>query len=233
MERDDDLEDREPGAEGEPSELDREQLQGLRALRVDVPPPAGAEAAVLRALRGRGMLPRVRQQAWRGPLSWPLAASVALMLAAGAFAGGVAVGRLASPGTSVPPEVPPAVPPAAAVAAPRFLLLLYEDAGFQRAAPALQAQRAHEYGEWARGLGHGARFVDGEELADRGRLLEPDGAARPWQAAWVPAPGVVAGFFLVEAADLGAAEVVARGCPHLAHGGRIEVRPIATRSGAG
>ena len=38
----------------------------------------------------------------------------------------------------------------------------------------------------------------------------------------------IAGYFLIEAADLDAAVAVARQCPMLAHGGSVEVRRIAT-----
>jgi hypothetical protein len=243
MERNDDPTDPQPG------ELDPELQRGLRALRVDVPPPPGAESAVLETLRQRGVLPRATRRpglgAWLGRLPSPAAAGVVLLLAAGTFGAGFAAGRSATgrmpagSGAQVGTQPPagarapaPADAPAGAPAAtgPLFLLLLYEDAGFQRAPVGLQAQRAHEYGAWARGLAPTARFVDGEELAEAGRLLEPGGTARPWRSGdALPAPGAVGGYFVVQAADLDAAEALARGCPHLAHGGRIEVRPVVHR----
>lgn len=47
----------------------------------------------------------------------------------------------------------------------------------------------------------------------------------------VPGPDddeTIAGYFLIEAADLDAAVAIARQCPMLAHGGSVEVRRIAT-----
>lgn len=224
---------------------DRELELRLRALRVDVAPPAGAEVAVVRELRLRGMLPGGAQRRWsaRWPsaLPMPVAAGVVLLLAAGTFGGGFAAGRssaggagpAASTGTGTGPGTGTGTGTGAGTGAPRFLLLLYEDAAFDRAPAAEQAQRAHEYGEWARGLGPTARFVDGEELAEVGRLLDPGGAARAWESGvGLPPPGAIGGYFVVEALDLDAAEVVARGCPHLAYGGHVEVRPVLRRDTA-
>ena len=107
-----------------------------------------------------------------------------------------------------------AVPgPAWRPAHPRFALLLYEGPGFDAGTPGAHAA---EYGAWARRLRAAGVPVSGEELA-------PAAAAVP-----SPVSGEEpTGFFLIEAPDVGEAARIARSCPHVAHGGRVVVRPVA------
>jgi len=73
---------------------------------------------------------------------------------------------------------------------------------------------------WALGLRDRGRGISGEKLGDARVVL---GAPAP------PEPGAglaIGGFFILEAASIEGAAQLARGCPHMKHGGRIEVRPI-------
>jgi hypothetical protein len=65
--------------------------------------------------------------------------------------------------------------------------------------------------------------VGGEELAEPALLVGESGGAtaRPDQGG-----ERIGGYFLIRAADDAAALALARSCPHLRHGGRIEVRRI-------
>jgi hypothetical protein len=111
----------------------------------------------------------------------------------------------------------------------RFLILL--QAGGMSAADepphgsAEEENRVREYVAWMRGLRADGHLLQGERLADSGRELNSDGEN---DAQWSLADGTVVGFFVVSAPDLAQAVELARGCPHLRHGGRIEVRPIDT-----
>jgi hypothetical protein len=58
--------------------------------------------------------------------------------------------------------------------------------------------------------------IHGEKLAPESRRIGAAAAAE--------AP--LGGYFIVEAKDWDAAMEIARSCPHLAHGGTIEVREI-------
>ncbi len=80
-------------------------------------------------------------------------------------------------------------------------------------------QRVEEYRNWARGVRLRGGYIRGEKLEGRSRLLGPTVApsgSRP-----------LGGYFVISASDDEAAAAVARSCPHLTHGGSIEVRPIA------
>ena len=113
----------------------------------------------------------------------------------------------------------PAQSSPAAPAGERYLLLLREDASFDRGGS--PAERVAEYRDWAAGLRRQGRLELGEELAGEGVLL-PDGSAAPADGG----PGKVAGFFVIRAETPAQAASIADSCPHLRHGGRVELRRI-------
>ena len=99
---------------------------------------------------------------------------------------------------------------------PRFVLLLYGGDSSTR------SDRHHEYATWARTMASRGIDVDGEELAaEQIEVPQPDVAS-----ATTRAPG---GYFIVSVATLEEARQIASTCPHLQHGGRIVIKPIAAR----
>jgi hypothetical protein len=111
----------------------------------------------------------------------------------------------------------------AADASPRFVLFLLR--GQESDRPEEEGARVAEYRAWARGLAASGRSVSGEKLDDREERLGAPGAL---VAAAAAAPEEeIRGYFVISAVSLDDALAVARGCPHLKHGGRIVVRPIA------
>jgi hypothetical protein len=104
----------------------------------------------------------------------------------------------------------------------RFILFLDDPQGRERDAE--EAGRVREYGAWARQQRAAGLLVGGEKLEPTALALEGDGPPVPTA---VPA-AVVGGYFIVVASDLEAAVAIARTCPHLRHGGRIVIRPIAS-----
>jgi hypothetical protein len=95
---------------------------------------------------------------------------------------------------------------------PRFVLLLYGGSS----APNPGAVR--EYSLWAKDLRAHGHAISGGKLKDSGTTLSPGRDSDEASA--------LGGYFIVSAHDLGEALSLARTCPHLKHGGRIEVRPI-------
>jgi len=143
---------------------------------------------------------RLRAEGRFGPRRVPLARwAAAAVLAALVFAGGWAAGRSRR----------------ADAGGPRFALLLYEGRDFDRG---VGGDRASEYRAWAVSLRRSGVDVTGEKLSPASREI-PEAAPHPDEER-------LAGFFVVGARDLDAAEAIARSCPHLRHGGRIVVRPI-------
>lgn len=103
-----------------------------------------------------------------------------------------------------------------------FLLLLYEDASFQNA-----GSHVAEYTAWARELAKAGQLEAGEKLKNDGVMLTSEGE-RPaaFKDQMTKAPGGVAGYFVVRAADRAGAMKIASTCPHLKYGGRILIREL-------
>ena len=124
-----------------------------------------------------------------------------------------------------------AAAPLAVAAAPkeRYVLLLH---GPARTAPATPAEAAQdsvaeqaivaEYRAWAVGLRNSGALVLAEKLADDPlTMLTASGATQMARNT----PDELGGFFLIQA-DSAEAFRIARECPHLKHGGTVQVRRI-------
>jgi hypothetical protein len=175
--------------------MEDEREATFRHLRQDRTPPAELKSRIRRDLSGRGL---IRRREWSRVSGGLAAGLVALTL----FGGGLVLGRR-STGT-------------AAESGPRFVLLLYDPAGFDRTVP--EPTLVEEYRSWAHSLGD--RLALGEKLGAEERLLGQDHAAAAGAA------GPLGGLFIIRARNLEEAMKIARSCPHLKHGGVIAVRAI-------
>jgi hypothetical protein len=189
------------------NDLSSDELNSLRTLRLGPNPPAALESRVFRSLRQNGSL---RRKKIRSRILVASAAAL-LLLVGGWFAGRMfPVARVAT-------------------SQPRFILLL--ESSELSADPEIihdsqqEQKRAQEYIQWARSLRVGGRSVSGERLAESGEALDLLGAS---DKQWKPSSGSLQGFFIISAVNLAQATDLARQCPHLRYGGRIEVRPIDT-----
>jgi hypothetical protein len=102
----------------------------------------------------------------------------------------------------------------------QFVLLLYDTDEMRRLAPGEEARLVEEYSAWGRELAGAGDLVGGEKLAAEFRMLAAGSTGA------LTTPGLMGGFFIVKARTYEEAAAIARGCPHLAHGGTIEVRMI-------
>jgi hypothetical protein len=197
---------------GEPEvELDPADRAALGALREGPAAAEALESRVVAALRAEGLLSGGKRPRARG---WGRRVLVAAGLAASLAAFGL--GWWARGGERA----------GAASGGERYALLLH-DTGVALA-PAEEARRVAEYGSWAAELRRRGVAIDGEKLEDARTVL--GAAGRRHERG--PSPGALAGYFLLEAADPAAALAVAESCPHLRHGGSVELRRIAvSRSG--
>ena len=108
-----------------------------------------------------------------------------------------------------------------------YMILMRENdrawAGFS---PEEQQRLLQQYYDWVADLREKGVFKGGNPLGYEGaRLLRMvDGAVV--DGPYTETKEVLTGYFLIEAPDLAAATVIARGCPGLGHGETIELRPI-------
>ena len=173
----------------------------LESLPLEAAPPGALERRLVAELRRRGLL-RGAGPARRG---WALAAALVLTFALGLVAGARYSVLDAARDAGAADDA----------AAKRYLLLLYEPHPLDRAGVDLVT----EYSAWAGKLARRGQLVVAEKLGAEEQRL-PSG---PTDAARGARP---TGFFLIRAASFDEALTIARGCPHLAHGGEIALRPI-------
>jgi len=184
-------------------DLDQRLQRELARLPRELEPPKALEARVVDALRGRGLLATAhpRPNPWR--LGGAIAASLALVL------GGFWLGRQGGHrGRSL--------------AVPSYLLILREGADFNRER-LTDARMTSETAAWARrqlGVRH---FVIGEKLDMEGWVLKSTRVASMPPMDLRDAPD---GFFVIFASSDQEALALARTCPFLRYGGKIEVRRI-------
>lgn len=199
-------------------ELNGRERRAFDALAREREAPAALEERVVHALGREGLLraPATTHAVAgsRRPtlprLGLAVAASVAL------FALGVLVG--ARWWSSPPRQL------RAQADSPEFMLVL-------RPLPAptagAEGERVREYSAWAREARR-AGLIGGEKLKDEARVLRAVGDRLDVAAASdeAEAGSGVSGYFIVRARDYDHAVSIARDCPHLKHGGTIEVRQI-------
>jgi len=188
--------------------LTPEETRALEALRSGAAPPPALEEATLARLRAEGL---VRRRSRRGAFPRILAAAAALAL----FAAGLAVGRRSFPSTTTAAAA--AATASSGVEGPRFVLFLYDAPTEPAMSEAQMQDRVSEYRNWASGLRQRGASIHGEKLqSGRAERLGPAPAGE--------AP--LGGYFVISAKDWDTAMDVARSCPHLKHGGTIEVRQV-------
>jgi hypothetical protein len=103
----------------------------------------------------------------------------------------------------------------------RYVLFLYEGPRYDSAPGENGSARVREYSDWAREIRAHGTLVSGERLGEASATLP---ARRPGPGGVSSAS--LAGYFLVDAADMAQAVTIARTCPHLSHGGEVVVREI-------
>lgn len=189
------------------NDLTPEEQRAFEALSRHRIPPPHLEESIMNELAERGLLtpsgsPRKRQL-------FQLAAALALLIL-----GGIS-GYVLGTGREQPVEPKHQNP--------LFVLLLHETPN-----PAENmAELVSEYGQWARGLYSGGRFVTGEKLRETGRVLtNSNGQIAISEGVRTNGTSMLGGYFIIEAKDYDDAVRIASECPHLKYGGTIELREI-------
>ena len=207
----------------------REMWTELGAL--DVPAASGAAGRVGRLIdaRSRGAVaPAIREPA----IPSRRRAIRSATLTVGAVAASLLLGVTLGKRTVVTPLPESPTPQLATASAPmdKYVLLLHGPARTRPATPeqaaadsATERALVAEYSAWAGQLAASGALVAGEKLADDPlTILTAGGATEPTRFT----ADELGGFFIIQAADSAEAYRIARECPHLKHGGTVQVRRI-------
>jgi hypothetical protein len=111
----------------------------------------------------------------------------------------------------------------------QFMLLLYDDpSSFVSLSPDDMQRILEEYRSWAGKLGQAGKLVGGEKLKDEGgKVMRQDkGQLKVVDGPYSETKEVVAGYFLIRAENYAQAVELAKDCPHLKYGAKIDVREV-------
>ena len=112
---------------------------------------------------------------------------------------------------------------------PKFLLILHDDlAALRGMAPHEMQQVIARYQAWSAKMAQAGKLAGGEKLRDDGgkHLTSKGGKVAVRDGPFAEAKEVIGGYFMIEAANYTEATALCEDCPHLALGGRIELREI-------
>jgi hypothetical protein len=112
---------------------------------------------------------------------------------------------------------------------PKFMLILHDDmTNLTKLAPGEMQRLIVQYKAWSAKMAQAGKLAGGEKLRDEGgkHLSAKGGKMVVRDGPYAEAKEVVGGYFLIDAKDYAEATALCAECPHLAIGGRIELREI-------
>ena len=194
----------------ESDELSPEERRAFSGLTKEKMPPGFLEDRIVTQLKAANVI-RAGKPGWLP--SYPVV-GISFALSLAIFVVGALVGR----GISTTPKQPDL---------PGYMLIVRRSSAESEAGtPAEELQRVKEYSAWARDLGRRGLLIGGEKLKDEGRLLTQANGNATVATPSKPAEGSIAGYFLLPPGDYEQALTIAKTCPHLKHGGTVELRQI-------
>ncbi len=114
-----------------------------------------------------------------------------------------------------------------------FLLLFRDAPGAYAAMSAEQRQQLmHQWNAWYDGLAATGKVQHGHPLEGQGRVVSGPRGEKITDGPFAESTEGVGGYFFLTVDGLEEATEIARGCPSLAHGMTVEVRPVADACGA-
>ncbi|MEO6393845.1 MAG: YciI family protein [Pyrinomonadaceae bacterium] len=109
-----------------------------------------------------------------------------------------------------------------------MLLLVEEPPDFSKFSPEGIQQLIAEYKNWRNRVAESGKLAGGAKLCDEGgKYLSGTGDDfRVTDGPFAEAKEILGGYFMIEAANYDEAVELARDCPHLKYGTRIEIREV-------
>jgi hypothetical protein len=111
----------------------------------------------------------------------------------------------------------------------QFMLVLFDAPGsYVNISPEEMQKMIVEYNEWAGGLAQQGKLVGGEKLKEEGgKVLRLQGKqVNVVDGPYSETKEVIGGYFIVKAGSYDEAAEMARTCPHLKYGPKIEIREV-------
>lgn len=115
----------------------------------------------------------------------------------------------------------------------RPFMLLFRNAGPEthgHLTPEQREQLTQQWNNWYDGLAARGKAVQGQPLEMQCRVVSGARGETVIDGPFAEAKEVVGGYFLLRVADIEEATAIARECPSLPLGVRVEIRPVAERS---
>lgn len=112
---------------------------------------------------------------------------------------------------------------------PKFMMILHDSMPeLAKMSPSDMQAVLARYQAWSASVAQAGKLVGGEKLRDEGgkHLTAPKGKLIVRDGPYAEAKELIGGYFMIEAADYDEAARLCADCPHLALGGRIELREI-------
>ncbi len=109
-------------------------------------------------------------------------------------------------------------------------LLIFRDsspATYQAMSAEQRQQLMQQWNAWYDGLAAQDKVQHGHPLEPQGRVVSGARGERIVDGPFAEATEGIGGYFLLTVADLDEATAIAQGCPSLAYGMQVEVRPVA------
>jgi hypothetical protein len=107
---------------------------------------------------------------------------------------------------------------------PQFAFL-FHDGDWSHLSPDEMQAVVQQYIVWVGKLRENGYFVDGNKLADTGRLVRLHNGAIT-DGPYAETKETIGGYFIIETETLEQAVELAKECPSFPHGGAVEVRPV-------
>src|SRR5262249_255184 len=114
-----------------------------------------------------------------------------------------------------------------ATSKPQYMLLFRGNDWHKGLSPEQMQQVADHWMAWFKGLTDQGRAVSGQPLKGEGRIVSGKNGRVVADGPFAESKEAIGGYFLLQVNSLDEAIAIAKDCPGLAYGVKVEVRPVA------
>ena len=114
---------------------------------------------------------------------------------------------------------------------PKYMMILHDSTtALAGMAPEEMQRIVQRYQAWSAAIAKAGKLAGGEKLQDEGgkHLTSTDGKLVVRDGMYAEVKEIIGGYYIIQAADYDEAVRLSSDCPHLALGGRIELREVET-----